>query len=434
MNKLKHVSVSQYKTYTDCPRKWYIEKVVGIRSPGTQATKFGSEFHEFLENYVGTAPRMDLVLVPKNMERFMDASPEFFDWLARLENPKVEEEINYILPVSKVPFIGFVDLQSSPQRVEDYKTVGDWKWALDKDGLREDIQMNMYAHLLGEDKKILTHYQFNKKTYRMKIIEVPYTPRRGKEVHDLIDEAAIKMKEDALIEDVEDTIKNTNSCGNYGGCPFRDFCTKKCNIEELKVKVEGGGKKDEEMNYGERLKELASEMDNTRKKNVIKGRIKMGVLDKLKKAKEKNNEKLSNNEPTSNSGNDSGTDDSPKPVKKTRRSSKSNATEPKTSQGRDKKRQSIVLVDCNIVGIPTQTASELCMDRISAVVKNHKASCLSAIPYNAGIQDLAAYSETILDELVSIGDFRLDTRLPFDAAVYSWIFQLGRSNEFMVVK
>ena len=45
----KHVSASQLRTYTDCPRKWWIEKVGGISSPRSTAADFGVRVHYLLE-------------------------------------------------------------------------------------------------------------------------------------------------------------------------------------------------------------------------------------------------------------------------------------------------------------------------------------------------------------------------------------------------
>ena len=259
---IKHISVSQFKTYEDCPKKWYIEKIVGIRKPGTTATRFGTKFHEFMEEWARGSYNVDPI--PKYMTPFIKKSPDFFKWLRTLQEPEIEEEINYVLPASGIPFIGFIDLQSGPGIIEDYKTVGDWKWALKEAALYEDVQMNMYA-FVKKTIDVLIHYQFNKKTHGMKTVTAAYNPLVGQAVHDKIDMAAIKMSEDSE-KPIEDILKNTNSCGKFGGCPFKDYCSNQCSIKELKVRVENPHVKERgqeeliNMEPQNRLAELASEI------------------------------------------------------------------------------------------------------------------------------------------------------------------------------
>jgi RecB family exonuclease len=43
-HKLEHVSASQIKTFKDCPRKWYYQKILGIPTPSTASTDLGSKY------------------------------------------------------------------------------------------------------------------------------------------------------------------------------------------------------------------------------------------------------------------------------------------------------------------------------------------------------------------------------------------------------
>ena len=471
---LKHISVSQYKTYTDCKKKWYIEKVVGIRTPGTPATEFGSKFHEFMEKWVETKGNIP---IPDFMASFYAASPDFFKQLTKYTSPKIEEELNYILPVSQIAFVGYVDLQSSKGKVQDYKTVGSWKWALREDTLRDDIQMNMYGHLIT-DAALLVHFQFNKQTHMMKTVAVPFDPRKGKKVHDLIDEAAGFMQADSK-KPIEDIEKNTKSCKKYGGCPFRDYCTNQVSLKELRVKIENphvkkrGKEELNNMGQEDRLLELMDEKSHSKKVNNKIGSLKMGLSrvqqmkDRQKAKREalaKEKEELDNQEnfmEKTPHEDDTATsretvvmdnkqpvetpvldevapDISPKPA------SKPENVEPKPEEVKTRKKVAkvaqvpTILLNCDVtfkLGLrtkPTIPAVLLNEKFLAPILEARNADVFSSIPYNAGIQDLAKYAQTIIDILLEEAYIVLDTRLPVDMAIWSWILETRRLGEFNV--
>ena len=470
--KLKHISVSQYKTYTDCHKKWYIEKVVGIKTPGTAATEFGSKFHDFMEKWVESHGS---IKIPSFMQPYYRASTSFFTQLANLKNPKIEEELNYILPESQVPFIGYVDLQSDTGKVEDYKTVGSWKWALREDGLRDDVQMNMYAHLI-KDTQTSTHYQFNKQTNMMKTVTVPFDPRRGQKTHDLIDQAAMQMQADAN-KSIEEVEKNIKSCKNYGGCPFREYCTNQCSIKELKVKIENPHVKErskEELNNMEsedRILELASELDHSKKVNKKIGSLKenMNKIQEMKQRQAAKRERLAEEkkqsetlmENTSNENNtvtnrettvmdnkppvetssvdEVVTNDSPEPSKEPEK------IKPKTKRAKAKQKVEVktttptILIDTafsfslttpNIT--PVSPTTLLHEKMIQPILDKHKADVMGTIPFNEGIRDLSAYAQTIIDILKEEEYIVLNTTLPVDRAIWGWILETRRFGEFNV--
>ena len=113
-------------------------------------------------------------------------------------------------------------------------------------------------------------------------------------------------------------------------------------------------------------------------------------------------------------------------------------TKPKKKRAKKEKVGELtnILVDCDRVGHVIPTATEILSGHVASACKAHKdAPCLSAIPYNEGIQFLAKYSDKLLDELKENNSSgKLDTKLPLDAAVYSWIFQLNRQSEFAIFK
>ena len=58
--KISHVSASQFKTFSLCQRKWYIEKCTDTPRPEPSAAMLlGSAVHELLEEYVSNGVEID---------------------------------------------------------------------------------------------------------------------------------------------------------------------------------------------------------------------------------------------------------------------------------------------------------------------------------------------------------------------------------------
>src|SRR5579859_5849689 len=48
---LRHVSASQIETFEDCPRRWYLDKVLGLAMPPSAAQARGVAIHKELEDW-----------------------------------------------------------------------------------------------------------------------------------------------------------------------------------------------------------------------------------------------------------------------------------------------------------------------------------------------------------------------------------------------
>ena len=58
--KISHVSASQFKTFSLCQRKWYIEKCTDTPRPEPSAAMLlGSAVHELLEEYVSNGVEIE---------------------------------------------------------------------------------------------------------------------------------------------------------------------------------------------------------------------------------------------------------------------------------------------------------------------------------------------------------------------------------------
>ena len=103
MGEFKHVSASQIKTYLDCPRKWYLQKIIGLPSPSSPSTELGKEIHSVIEAYFRDGldiPDSDIGQIAKRGLEFLP-SPS--------EDLSIELGIHEALPIkeSPIPIMGF---------------------------------------------------------------------------------------------------------------------------------------------------------------------------------------------------------------------------------------------------------------------------------------------------------------------------------------
>ena len=275
----KHVSASQLKTFSACPKKWAWSYLFDFRGPETEPLHFGKIFHHMAEvasNSCRTLIMLDhyadyLDQVALGHEKYplggvqREISVPIKDrWIrsaARLVSTGIKN--GYILfkqpelyieiaiadedPISLAGievkgFIDALDLTPGQETVYDHKTTSSWRWALSPMDLENDIQMNLYAawvfiHLPELESVRLVHNQFNKKTHEARRAETHVNredvERRleqytavVEEMKALRDEAVENSHTDPGFIDVSHRIGDSNGpCGDYGGC----FALAKCS-------------------------------------------------------------------------------------------------------------------------------------------------------------------------------------------------------------
>jgi len=226
-NDWDRASASQLKTYKECPRKWFISKILGVRTPGTEATRVGTRVHEAIEDFInyGKALRDPVALPAK-------------DWLwpiflrnKRTDDIKVEKEF-------EITFDGFnlsgkIDIAIfTDATIVDHKTTSAWKWAMNEEQLAEDIQVHTYAYVFFQQKpeanhvKIVYNYMKKKKGKAQRLVTIALS----REANENFMRAYILpllqgMEKDATkVLPLDVSPNEYSACGKYGGCPFRDFC------------------------------------------------------------------------------------------------------------------------------------------------------------------------------------------------------------------
>lgn len=137
-------SASQIETYRLCPRKWYFEKVFGIRSPATPSQLKGTKIHERAEGYLRTGEIPDDELKPLVQAALSILPKPGADLL-------LEHEI-WLPSYSGGPLIhGFIDLTSPRELgsgtllIDDHKTLKDTKWSKSEEELKQNTQALVYS-------------------------------------------------------------------------------------------------------------------------------------------------------------------------------------------------------------------------------------------------------------------------------------------------
>ena len=268
--KISHVSASQFKTFSLCQRKWYIEKCTDAPRPEPSAAMLlGSAVHELLEEYVSNGVEIDGDTKAGRIARTaIEHIPESTDLTVELEL-----RMESIDP----PLIGFIDLydmmDSSCPVVIDYKTTSSWDWAKTEQQLTTDPQMIAYGQYALEqhpeaEEVVVSHIQLKTRgAPESRQVSVQLSRDHVYDEWSKLVDLASTMKEVSRIDDVEGVTPNLSACGAFGGCPYADTCaalgTKAkpfAGIQNLKSE---NRKKEDDMN---RLQEL---LNKKRTNNVV---------------------------------------------------------------------------------------------------------------------------------------------------------------------
>lgn len=167
---LAHISPSQIKTFGSCPTKWWAEKRLGLRSPSTEATRFGGVLHAVAECHLIPVPEEEhLDYIYKTTKSDTDPAPSRADigraWgllkhnisLGLLPAPgegAVEGEVEKVLP-SRVKLKGRFDhlgVIVDPETgvlcpvVTDHKTTSSPNYAETEETLRTNVQTIVYGY------------------------------------------------------------------------------------------------------------------------------------------------------------------------------------------------------------------------------------------------------------------------------------------------
>lgn len=259
--KLIYTSVSQLESFDDqvyggCNRKWFIDKVLKIKTPAKPSQKLGTQCHSQIEHYEKTGEDVlgDIVRAGR---RFLPIpGPDLM-----LEHPMASgEPPTSFLTAAGVPFVGYIDLlhrrgewvnddgETNPDPLAAEAV--DWKtsskidneidpdtgivtargYAKTADELAATWQMKGYAEYtrrLWSDLKFVrvSHGIFQTKgkkaaSKRSKLLAIETVANNWIPAEALVE----RMKGIAATPRIEDVPANYEACGAYGGCPHKSIC------------------------------------------------------------------------------------------------------------------------------------------------------------------------------------------------------------------
>jgi hypothetical protein len=225
--KLRHVSVSQVKTFLRCPRLWWREKVLGERPPPTRKQERGTTLHRQPELWykegVEATHEAFVSALPSLPERHADLLAE-----ASLEDPT--------LFIGGVRFEAHSDLIVPPHvSLDGYPHVFDWKFVSSFGYMQDpatDLQMLCYAKWCGVKWPEASHVGVNLCYFKgdgsdWKFRRTVVTTETAEEVWQGVVIPTVQKMEKLASSVTEPEGNFTNdyeACKQYGGCYFRGPC------------------------------------------------------------------------------------------------------------------------------------------------------------------------------------------------------------------
>lgn len=144
---ITHLSYSQYNSYTQCPRSWYLGKVRGAEERQAWYTAVGTAVHHMIEEYlkgVNDTPSAPEFFYPV-IARQMEIEPDLSKWLAggSQEAPVTEEKALQQVVDCFEKALEFLD------------DIDVWEVEFDASGRLPglEVQIKAYIDIVGEHKK-----------------------------------------------------------------------------------------------------------------------------------------------------------------------------------------------------------------------------------------------------------------------------------------
>lgn len=247
---------ADHATDGGCMRKWWFRYVARIPEPQSKGAMVGQEMHSRLEHRLKTGENV-LTDLERAGERFL---PTWKVPLQNIERPM--HEVGARLTCAGILTVGMIDWwndsgiwitstgqQTMMQGVElaDWKSTSNFKYAKSATELLEAIQMiayGRYAVLNGYHNAPirLSHVYFltrgRPEARKVTVAEKPDFFRAAWE--DRVTPVVQSMKETARCDKPDQVPYNSESCGAFGGCAYRDQCPR--SSDEILQQVFGSAK------------------------------------------------------------------------------------------------------------------------------------------------------------------------------------------------
>lgn len=237
----RHWSPSQVKTFKRCERAWWFEKVAGLRSPGSPATKLGSRVHAVLEAHMLGDELPDDPEAARIAKQGLKHLPPERPHADDPEDLFIEFRVSKsVLDVDGFGVLGYVDVldwRGRPEKplVLDHKTASSFTYVLDERQLAVDVQMITYGEAalrLGES--VLGHRPAEVELAHVVYITKGSGDRRTSIVLDeeqvaaafkeIVEPSVREMRARATAKHPTEVEPTWSACGDYGGCAHRERC------------------------------------------------------------------------------------------------------------------------------------------------------------------------------------------------------------------
>lgn len=229
---IKRVSPSQIRLYLECPRKWYYQYVVGIKSPTTDAHRLGTRVHALLERWLleGTAPNGEHAhLAQAVIDSGTITRGEHIIGVEKRTSPPIG------FGDTGITLNGIVDVverrEDGGLRITDFKTTSSFKWLKTEEQLRSDVQAICYSRwaslafsgLNPENNLTFRLIYVNKKTAQVREVRVDLTLAELHAGYGRLTEHVADMR-DLALQDITQARPDRSACSNYGGCHVLGTC------------------------------------------------------------------------------------------------------------------------------------------------------------------------------------------------------------------
>lgn len=232
------VSASQLISFTNCKKYWYINKIMGVQTKTTPALIYGSQFHscietsyELIQEGLGRKDLNKALVVKKYPDEIIEMVNVGWDKKILTIPPKKLIEKDFKIPVKDYGIMrGAIDFYNiTTNTIEDHKTVGNWKYALTKKDLKNNLQLMIYCYWamtkLPKKKSIkVRHNQFFKLAPSESCFIEDEVTREYVMMYWKINVEPVvaEMVEYCQKRSVDDVEGNLSHCGAYGGCCFKN--------------------------------------------------------------------------------------------------------------------------------------------------------------------------------------------------------------------
>ena len=221
-------SPTQVENYQRCPRLWYDQYVLGLKSASTPAQELGTDVHSVLEAYLKTGAE------PPNTTAGIIAKVGLH-LLPKPGTVVVEGKVE--IPGAPIPMVGVIDWidangasSGTPGilTVGDHKTSADKKWMKTREQLVGDVQLTSYVHYgfslhPGMNIARAVHTYFGTKGSWSEQVSVTILRKKNDDEWAGVCETIKEMQADA-VKDEAQVRQVPTACGAYGGCHLKDRC------------------------------------------------------------------------------------------------------------------------------------------------------------------------------------------------------------------